>query len=180
MTIFHLDTMLFGVRKIPVDDPILAIPLLQPLVRLLKVSTVHETPMSAQRTRMHRLQHQMLTSIDLRTPFLRRRAPGQEHDASPSLLGHDVNNFLREVLPTFVSMAVRFVRADGEAGVEQQDSSIGPRCEEPAVLGWSVEVRVVFLEGGVHVLQAWWSRRRWTDGEAEAVGLVDVVVGVLA
>ena len=77
-------------------------------------------------------------------------------------------------------MAVGLVGLDGQAGVEEQDAAIGPGREEAAVLGRGLEVGIIFLESGVHVLQAWRGGCWRTDGEAETVGLVDVVVGVLA
>lgn len=77
-------------------------------------------------------------------------------------------------------MAICFVCTHRKARIEQQDAAVGPRGKETAVVGWGFERGVVLLEGLVHVLEG---RRRaggWADGEAEAVGLVDVVVGVLA
>jgi hypothetical protein len=56
---------------------------------------------------------------------------------------------------------------------------ICPWCEEPAVLGWRLEVGIVLLEDRVHVLERWRGGGRRADGEAETVGLVVVVVRVL-
>lgn len=77
-------------------------------------------------------------------------------------------------------MAIRFVSTHCKARVKQQDAMVGPGGKEPAVVGWGFESGIIVLESFVHVLKG---RRRaggWADREAEAVGLVDVVVGVLA
>lgn len=79
-----------------------------------------------------------------------------------------------------VRMAVRLVCPDGETGIQEQDAAIGPRCEKPAVVGWGRECGVVLLQGDVDILERRGRGRRGADGEAEAVGLVEVVIGVLA
>ena len=71
----RLDTMLLRLRQIPVNDSVLSVPLLQPLISLLEVSTVEPPTRSTQWTRMYSLQDQMFSTIDLCTPLLRWRAP---------------------------------------------------------------------------------------------------------
>jgi len=56
---------------------------------------------------------------------------------------------------------------------------VGPRREESAVLRWSLEGWIVFLESDIDVLQRRRGGCRWTDGEAKTVCLVEVVVRIL-
>ncbi len=70
--------------------------------------------------------------------------------------------------------------ADGEARIEHENATFGPGREQSSVFGRRDEGRVVLLEGRVHVLEGGWSGRGRAHREAEAVGLVVVVVGVLA
>jgi hypothetical protein len=72
------------------------------------------------------------------------------------------------------------VRADREAGIEKQDSAIGPRCEETTFVWWCGEGGVVVLEGNVDVFETWGSGSWGPDGEGEAMGLIYVVIGILA
>ena len=76
-------------------------------------------------------------------------------------------------------MAIRFVRPHRQARIQQQDPAISPRCQEPTILGWGSEGGIVFLKSGVHVLERGRGGSGWADGEAETMGLVDIVVGVL-
>lgn len=143
--------------------------------------TIQKPPVRTQRRRMHTLQHQMLPALlKLPTPLLRRLSPSQKHHPLRPLRSHSINHFLRESFPTLLGMGISFVRTHGEAGIEHEDAAIGPGGEEAAIFGWRGEVGVVFFEGDVHVFERGRGRGRWSDGEAEAVGLIDVVVGVLA
>jgi hypothetical protein len=72
------------------------------------------------------------------------------------------------------------ILTDCEARVQQQDTTVGPWREEAAPVWRRLVVRVVDLECLVDVLEGWWCGCGRADGEAEAVGLVGVVVGVLA
>lgn len=129
---------------------------------------------------MHTLQHQMPTPINPRNALLRGAAPSQEHNTSRPLRIHNLNNLLRELLPTLIRMTVCLVRSHGQARIQQQHTVIRPRRQQTAVLRGRAELGIVFLEGFVDVLEGWWSGRGRSDGEAETVGLVYVVVGVLA
>ena len=129
---------------------------------------------------MHTLQNTVLDLIHLANPLLSRPPPRQKHDSIGPLLCNKVNHLLRELLPPFVRMAVCFVSPHGQASIQQQYAAIRPGCEQAAVLRGRREGGVFFLEELVDVLQGRGCGRGWADGEAEAVGLVDVVVGVLA
>ena len=130
---------------------------------------------------MHALQHAMLRlRLDPLHPILRRHPPRQEHHPLRPHLGHRVNHLLRKLLPPMIRMAVRLVRPHRQARVEHQHAPIRPRSQQPAVLGRRREGRVVLLDGRIDVLQGRRRGRRRADGEAQPVGLVDVVVGVLA
>lgn len=143
------------------------------------MTAVKETPGSGQGTRMNRLQHQMLLPVDAGTAFLGRVAPGEEHDPTRAFLRHYVDDLLCEALPAFVAVAVGFVGADGQAGVEHEDASVGPWSEETAVLWRRFEVGVVLLQRCVHVLQAGWCWGWRPHGEAKTVSLVEVMVWIL-
>jgi len=166
--------------QIPIDLTIIAVALFQPLVRLLEVSIVKESPVSTERTRMRTLQHQVLTGVDALDSALRWLAPGQEHHASCTLRSHGVDDLLCELLPSFVRVGVRGVRLHRQACVEQQDAAVGPWREKPTVLRRRSEGWIVPFEALVDVLQGWRSGCGRADGEAEAVCLVVVVVGILA
>ncbi len=128
---------------------------------------------------MNTLQDAMLNFIHLVHPQLRRLSPRQKYNPTRPHLRHRVNDLLRELLPSFARMAIWFVCTHRKARVEQQDAAVGPGGQETAIVGWGFERGVVLREGLVHVLEG---RRRAdgrADGEAEAVGLVDVVVRVL-
>lgn len=166
--------------QIPIDLTIIAIALFQPLVRLLEVTIVKESPVSTERTGVCTLQHQVLAGIDALHSALRRLAPGQEHNTSCTLRSHGIDDLLCELLPTFVCVGVRGVRLDRQACVEQQDAAVGPWREKPTVFGRRSEGRVVPFEALVDVLQGGRSGCRRADGEAETVCLVVVVIGILA
>ena len=166
--------------QIPIDLTIIAVALLQPLVRLLEVSIVKESPVSTERTGMRTFQHQVLGCIDALHSALRRLAPSQEHNTSSTLRSHGVDDFLCELLPSFVCVGVCGVRLHRQACIEEQYATVRPWCEQSASLGRRSEGRVVSLEAFIDVLKGRRSRCWWADREAEAVCLVVVVVGILA
>lgn len=137
--------------QIPIDLTFFAVALLQPLVRLLEMSIIQETPMSAERAGMRALQHQMLAAVNTLHPRLGRLAPGQEHYTLCALCGHSIDDFLCELLPAFVGVRVCIVSAHSQACVEEQDAAVGPGREEAAVLGRWCEGWVVPLEASVDV-----------------------------
>lgn len=67
----------------------------------------------------------------------------------------------------------------GETGVEEEDASVSPWGEEAEVVGGWLEGGIVVLEAFVDVFEGGWCGSRWADGEAKAVGLIDVVIGIL-
>lgn len=186
--------------KVPVNPAVIAVPLLEPLIRLLEVTaiklsyqvstTTHQTPNSnkathkalcrTKRTRMHTLKHQMFRPINPRASLLRRTPPRQKHDTIPPLAPNNINHLLRKLLPPLARMAVRLVRPHRQARVEKQHAAVGPRRQEAAVVGRGFEVGVVLFQRNVHVLERGRGGGRGADGEAQAVRLVDVMVWVLA
>lgn len=78
-------------------------------------------------------------------------------------------------------MAIGLVRPDRQARVEQQNAPVRPGSQQPAVPGRRGKgVRVLLFEELVDVAEGGGSGCGGPDGEAEAVGLVGAVVGVLA
>ena len=67
---------------------------------------------------MHALQNTMLDPIHFLQPVGSRRAPSQEDYAIGPLLGNNVNNPLRELLPAVIGMAVGFVCPNCQAGIQ--------------------------------------------------------------
>lgn len=129
---------------------------------------------------MHRLQHAVPVPVDVLDPQARGAAPGQEDDAARALRGHDVDDLLRERLPALLGVRVGRVRANRQAGVEQQHPAVGPGGQEAGLVGRGPEGRVVDRDALEDVVQRRRGDRWGADGEAEAVGLVDVMIGVLA
>ena len=140
----------------------------------------HKSQMRAKRTRMRRLQHQMPLSLcSPAQPLRSRRPPRHEHDPARARAGDGVNHLLRKLLPPFARVAVCLVRAHRQRRVEQQHAAVGPGREQAATAHRRLEVRIVGPEGGVDVLERGRCGRGRAHGKGEAVGLVDVVVGVL-
>jgi hypothetical protein len=77
-------------------------------------------------------------------------------------------------------MRVCFTPANCQAGVDEQDTTIGPWGQQTAPVWRRLVVRIVDLEGFVDVLERWWCWRWRANGETETVGLVGAMVGVLA
>jgi hypothetical protein len=129
---------------------------------------------------MHTLQDQMLVHRNTRDPLLCRCAPSQEYNTVCSHFRHSVNDLLSQQLPTLAGVRVGFTTTHGQTCVEQQDTTICPWCEKARLVWRRLVVWVVDLEGFVDVLERGRGGCGWTDREAEAVGLVGTVVGVLA
>ena len=129
---------------------------------------------------MHTLQHEMLVNRHTNHPLLRRRAPSQEDYAIGPNLRHSVNHFLRKKLPPLALMRVGLALSHRQTCVEQQNATISPWRQQATLVRRSFVIRVLFLESFVDVLEGRRSGVGWTDGEAEAVGLVGAVVGILA
>ena len=103
--------------QIPIDLPLLSIPLLQPLIRLLEMLTLEPAPRGTERARMHTHQHTVPLLIHLGHSLSSRAAPREKHHSARSLFVNDLDDLLREFLPASVRVTVGFVGADGEAGV---------------------------------------------------------------
>lgn len=129
---------------------------------------------------MHTLQDAMLIPVNLDNSLAGGLTPSQENHASRPNFRDGIDDLLCEFLPAPVRVTVRFMRSNGQAGIQQQHTPVGPRCEEAAVLGRWLEGRVVFGNRDIDVLQGRRSSRRGTDGEAEAMSLVKVVIRILA
>ncbi len=129
---------------------------------------------------MHTLQDTMPILVDPGDSLASWRTPSQEDHASRPHFRNSIYDLLGELLPALVGVAVRLVRSNRQTCVQQQHTTISPRREKSTVLWRWLECRIIFADRNIDVFQGWWSRRRGADGEAEAVSLVDVVIGVLA
>jgi hypothetical protein len=67
------------------------------------------------------------------------------------LLGHEINDLLREFLPAAIRVRVGFVRADSETGIEEEHAAVCPGGQEARVVGRWGEVRIIILETFVDV-----------------------------
>ena len=132
-------------------------------------------------TRMHTLQHAMSLLIDLGAPQLCGFTPSQKDHPPRARLGDNIDDPLCELLPSMLRVAVGFVGADREAGVEKEDPTVSPGGEEAAPFGRRLEtVGILDLEELVDIHEGRWRWGRGPHGEAEPVGLIEVVIGVLA
>jgi hypothetical protein len=122
----------------------------------------------------------VLLLIDASDTIGRRSTPSQKNHAMASDLRHRLNHLLRQLLPALVFVGVWIASLDGEDGVDHEDAAICPWSQKASLLGRSLEVGVVFLQGDVDVLKGGWGRGRRSDGKAETMGLVGPVVGVLS
>jgi hypothetical protein len=79
-----------------------------------------------------------------------------------------------------VTVGICLVGSNGETGIDEEDTAVGPGGEETPVLwGWS-EVWVILCEGFEDVFEGRWSGGRSADGETETMGLIEVMIRVLA
>jgi hypothetical protein len=152
----------------------------QPLISLLKMPTIKPTSTSTQWTRMNTQQNTMPLLIHLSNPLSRRCTPSQEHNTPRSLRRHNIYDLLRELLPASVRMGIRLMGSNRQAGIEEQDSAIGPRCEKTSFVGWRGEGGIVVFQTLVDVCEGGRCGGWWADGEGKAMGLVYIVVGILA
>ena len=95
----------------------------------------------------------MLLLIDPRDPLLCRSSPCQEYHTATPHACYRVNDLLCEALPALIRVAVGLMCSHGKAGVEEQDAAVGPRREEPAILGWRVKAGVLFFEELVDIFE---------------------------
>lgn len=101
---------------------------------------------------MHRFKHTVrLVLLDMADALLRRRAPGQEHDAIAALFRDNVNHTLREALPAMVGVAVGLVGTHRQACVEQQHAAIGPRREQASFARRRFKLGIVLFDRFVDV-----------------------------
>ena len=130
---------------------------------------------------MHTLQNTMPDFIHLCNPLRGGTSPREKYHSFCPLLRHNINHLLRELLPAFARVAVCLVRPHGQTGIQEQHASIGPGSQQAAAIGRRLKgIRVFVFEELVYILEGRWGDSGRADGEAEAVGLVVVMVGVLA
>ena len=128
---------------------------------------------------MHASQNTMPFLVDLCDALCCRTTPGEENHPPGSAFSNEIDDFLGELLPAFVCVTFWLVHPNGQACVEKQHAAVGPGGEQASVLGWGAKGRIVVLESDVHVFQGRRGKCGRADGKAEAVGLVDVMIGVL-
>lgn len=166
---YVLDAGVFGSDiQIPINLPFSAIPLFQPLVCFLEVpaielhlvstqspwpdSSTYESLVRTQWTGMHALQHQMLLLVNALDSLLSRTAPCKKHNSACSSLSHHFNHLLCELLPSFLLVAVGFVRSHSQASVQEQHSIVGPWREQTSILWWWLKLWIFLLQRCVDVL----------------------------
>ena len=78
-------------------------------------------------------------------------------------------------------MAIRLVRSHRQTRIQEQDAAVRPRGEQASFLGRRFEAVGIFdFEELIDVCEGWRGGGGRTDGEAEAMCLVETVVRILA
>lgn len=139
----------------------------------------YESPVRAQWAWVHAFEHKVLLRVDAPGTLLGRHTPRQENNTIGADAVHCFNDLLCETLPSLLTMTVGLVSPHRQARVEQENAAVGPWRQQAAILRRCFEVRVIFLQRNVDVFERGGSGRGRADGEAETVGLVDVVVRIL-
>lgn len=113
---------------------------------------------------------------DARFFGLRVASPKDEGDGVCFLVD-EVDDGIGECFPAFIFVGIGLGMAHGQDGVEQEDALFCPCGEIAVVRGADAKVGVEFF---VDVDEGWGRRRGAFYGEAQAVGLVVAVVGILS
>lgn len=122
----------------------------------------------------------MLVDGNTLGPVLSRRAPSQKDNTIRPHLDNSVNYLLHERLPALARMGIGLAPTDSQAGVDKQDATVRPWSQQATLVWRRLVVWVLFLETFVDVLERRGSGIRRADGEAETMGLIWPVIGVLA
>lgn len=85
---------------------------------------------------MDRLQDTVLLSIDPSNALPGRRTPRQKNHTTGPDSGHGVEGLLSEPFPSFPRVAIRLMSANGQAGIEHQNTAFRPRRQEPTFVWW--------------------------------------------
>lgn len=125
----------------------------------------YKASMSAEWAGVNRLQHAVFLTVDARNAIARWFAPSEEDHAAGAHASHGVNGLLGEPFPPFVRMAISLVGANGQAGVEHQNTSFSPWGKKTAFVGRWLEGGIVNLDATVNIDQRWRGLRRGPDGE---------------
>lgn len=147
---------------------------------VVAVGGTYISPHGTKRAGVYALEDEVLLLVHIPDTLLRGRAPGEKDYAVGAHLGHRVNHFLHQLLPALARVRVCLAAAHGQTRIDEQNAPVRPRSQETELVRWLLEVRVILLEGLVDVLERGGSRGGRADGEAETVGLVGAVVGILA
>lgn len=122
----------------------------------------------------------MLLSVDFCHSHSSGVAPCQEHHSVRSHPSNQIDCLLSEFLPSLIGVAIRLMGTDREAGIEHQNTPIGPRSEKTSIIRRYLEVWVVLLDSSVDVDQRWRSSSRRSHRERQAMSLIIIVIRVLA
>lgn len=124
---------------------------------------------------MHAAQNQVALAVDQLALLLRMTSPQQEYQAL-ALAIQRVDRGIGETFPALALMRGGLSRFDGEHGIEQEHSAIGPRRQAPVIGARNAQAPLDLLE---HVLQ----RRRHTHARShrktQAMSLAGTVVRIL-
>lgn len=149
---------------------------LQELVALREVLAAEER-LLRQRGWVTCLEDLVASGGDSRSKLLSEATPEQPHNVFAIVCElHDRG--LGEVAPAKLRVRVRLVSLNSQCRVEQQDTLVGP-INETAVAR-PLEAGDVALKFLVDVHERGWNLHTALDGEAETLGLTDVVIRVLS
>lgn len=100
---------------------------------------------------MNALQDAMSDLVHFRNPFAGRCAPSQKNNTFSPLLSNYVNDFLGELLPALVGVAVSFMCSNCKTRIEQENATVCPRSEQAAFLGRRVEIWILDFEQLIYI-----------------------------
>jgi hypothetical protein len=128
---------------------------------------------------MHTLQDEMSFLVDLADSLASWRAPGEKDNTLGSLSSHEINDLLREGFPAPISVRIGLVSTHSQTGIEEEHTTISPWSKQSAPVGRWCEVGIIVGDGFIDILKRRRCNGRWTDGEGEAVCLIDIMVRIL-
>jgi hypothetical protein len=122
----------------------------------------------------------MLLSVDLCHTHSSGVAPGQEDHSVCSYPSNQIDCLLGKSLPPLIGVAICLMGTDREAGIEHQNTPVGPGSEQSRIIRRYLKVWIALLDSPVDVDQRWRGSSWRSYRERQAMSLIVIVVRVLA